>query len=497
MLEGLIQGFFNMFGISSLLWMTFGMLWGILGGAMPGITSSVAMSLLLPMTWGMDVGTALATLAGVWAGAAYGGGIPAILINTPGTPGAAATCFDGYILQEQGKAGKALGVSLICGTVGGMISVFVLLMVVPLSAITVAFGQAEYFSLALFGLTIISSLSVDNMFKGIISAIFGLLLASAGTDTFSSTVRFGMGKIEMIEGLSLVAVMIGLFAVAEMLKLAAFMSKEAVKVPKITSTTMPTLKELLSTTKATFIGLVVGAVVGVMPGAGQTVSAFVAYSEARRWSKHPEMFGKGSLEGVAAPETANNACQGGDMVPTLALGVPGSGSAAIMMAALMLHGVTPGPMLFVQNAQLVYNLFAAMMIVNFLMLPVGYLAIWLCMKAVMVRPAYLVVGVLTLVAIGCFAIRNSLFDVSVAFLFGVIGFGMNLLGFSPPSAVLGLVLGRLLEVSFRRALILSSGDWMTFIERPISAVFIVLSLLILVYPFIKRKKKTDSAASNA
>lgn len=491
MMDQLLQGFITTLAIGPILWMLFGWFWGIFSGAMPGITSSVGMALLLPLTWTMDVSTSLATLAGVWAGSAYGGGIPAILINTPGTPGAAATTLDGYMLHTQGQSGKALGVSLVCGTVGGIVSVFALLMVVPLSAVVVAFGPAEYFGLAVFGLTIISSLSTKNMLKGVISGVFGLLLATIGADTYSATIRFGMGLPNLVEGPPLVPVVIGLFAVAEMLRQVSFMTMGEAP-PKAISTTMPNLRELLSTARAKFIGLVSGLIIGLMPGAGQTVSAFVAYSEAKRWSKHPEKFGKGSLEGVAAPETANNCTQGGDMVPALALGIPGSSSAAIMMAGLMLHGIQPGPMLFQTRPDITFNLCPAMIVVNVLMLPAGYICIRVLLRAIMVPVPYVVAGVLTLVTVGCYSVNSGMFEVGVAFLFGVIGFFLNRFGFSVPSVVLGLVLGRLLETSFRRALILSDGDWMTFIERPISALLIGLALLVLVYPLIRGKKRIGS-----
>jgi putative tricarboxylic transport membrane protein len=325
------------------------------------------------------------------------------------------------------------------------------------------------------------------MLKGILSGVFGLMLATIGADTFSATIRFSMGWPQLIEGPPLVAVVIGLFAVAEALRQVSVMVKGPPAKPAAVSATMPTLKELLSTTRATFIGLVSGLVIGIMPGAGQTIAALVAYSEAKRWSKRPELFGKGSLEGVAAPETANNCTQGGDMVPALALGIPGSGSAAIMLTGLILHGVQPGPLLFSTRPDITFNLFAAMIIVNILMLPVGYICIRAMLRAIMVPAPYVVAGVLTLVTVGCFSISSGMFEVGVAFLFGVIGFALDRFGFSAPAVVLGLVLGRLVETSFRRALILSDGDLMTFFERPISAILLTLAFIVIVYPFIKRK----------
>lgn len=249
---------------------------------------------------------------------------------------------------------------------------------------------------------------------------------------------------------------------------------------------MPTLGELRGVGRATGIGTVVGLIVGVMPGAGQTVASFVAYNEAKRWSKHPEQFGKGSLEGVAAPETANNAVQGGDLVPAVALGIPGSNSSAIMMAALVLHGLRPGPMLFSTNPEVVYSLFAGLIIVNFLMLAIGFLILRLCMLVVNVPVPYLVTGVLTLVVVGSYSINNNVFDPLVALAFGAIGYLMNRYGFSPAAAVLGLLLGYLVEISMRRSLIISNVGWAIFVERPIALAFIILSVLTLLYPVFLR-----------
>lgn len=485
MLELLAQGFVVAFQPSSLLGMVLGVSWGILGGALPGISGSIAMALLLPLTFGMDATQALMVLAGVWAGAAYGGSIPAILIKTPGTPSAAATVIDGYALHRQGKTGKALGISLITGTIGGLVSViFLIVLVVPLAQVVLAFSAAEYFSLTLFGLTIISSLGGPSMVKGMLSGLLGLLVAIIGLDPFSGVQRFTFGWPDLVDGLDFVAVLVGLFAMSEMLRQGAFLTAWEKISDRRASTEFPTLKELRSVGRATFIGTVVGLIAGVMPGAGGTVAAFVAYREAKRFSKHPELFGKGSMEGVAAPETANNAVQGGDLVPTLALGIPGSNSAAIMLAALVLHGITPGPLMMTKNPEVVYGLFAALIVVNFLMLIIGFAILRVAMEIVNVRTPYLVMGVMLLVAAGGYAINNDTFDIRTVLVFGVIGYFMNRYGFSPPSMVLGLILGDLLETSFRRALLLSDGAWQTFLERPISLVFLVLAALTLFYPLL-------------
>ncbi len=487
MIELLAQGFATAMQPTALLAMALGVTWGILGGALPGITGSVAMALLLPITFGMDATLALMVLAGVWAGAGYGGSIPAILIKTPGTPSAAATVIDGYALHQQGRTGTALGISLITGTIGGLVSViFLILLVVPLAEITLAFSPAEYFAVALFGLTIISSLGGPSVLKGLISGLAGLFLATVGLDPFSGAQRFTFRNPNLYDGFEIVAVMVGLFAVAEMLKQATNLAAWGTITDRRAATRFPSLNELLSVRRATFIGIVVGLIAGVMPGAGMTVASFVAYNEARRFSAHPDLFGKGSLEGVAAPETANNAVQGGDLVPALALGIPGSNSAAIMLAALILHGITPGPLLLSKHPDIVYGLFAALLIVNVFMLVIGFVILRVAMQIVNVRPPYLVMGVMLLVFIGTYSINNNVFDVWTALAFGVLGYFMNRFGFSPASMVLGMILGFLLETSLRRALIVSDGSWATFLERPISLLFLVLAIITLVYPLLGR-----------
>jgi putative tricarboxylic transport membrane protein len=496
MLENLGAGLAIALRPESLLAMTFGVCWGILGSALPGISGSIAMALLLPLTFGMDTSVALMMLAGVWVGAGYGGSIPAILIKTPGTAASAATILDGYELHRQGRTGKALGISLVTGTIGGAISVVVMgLLLVPLSRVTLAFGPPELFAVALFGLVIISSLTEDSMLKGLISGFFGLAIAIVGIDPLSAVQRFTFERLELYEGFDVVAVLIGLFAVTEMLTQAGrlYQWKKVGGEGARASTAFPTLAELWSVGRATGIGVLVGMVVGIMPGAGATVSSFVAYNEAKRWSKTPEQFGRGSLEGVAAPETANNAVQGGDLVPALAFGVPGSNSAAIMLAALVLHGLRPGQALFENNPEIVTSLFVGMFLVNFIMLGVGFVILRLCMAIVNVRVPFLIMGVLCLVVVGSYAIENSAFNPLVAVLFGAVGFVLKRFGFSPAATVLGLLLGYLVEINMRRALIISNEGWAIFYQRPIALTFIILSILTLFYPVFRRWRASRRA----
>ena len=481
--EQLAAGFVSALDGYGILIMAGGVAWGIIGGAIPGISGAVAMALALPFTYGMDAPTALVMLAGVWAGANYGGSIPAILMRIPGTPASAPCLLDGYELAKQGRAAKALGISLICGTIGGLISILVLIaLVVPLGEIVVRFGSPEVFALALFGLTLIAGLSGPSFLKGIASGFFGLLLTTVGLDSLTGSMRFTFGRADLLTGVDTISVMIGLFAVSEMFFLIAHPARPAGTVVSTATTEFPPLRELREVGRATFVGTIVGLVVGIMPGAGATASSFVAYNEARRWSKRPELFGKGSLEGVAAPETANNAVQGGDLVPTLALGIPGSNSAAIILAALILHGIMPGPFLLTKNSELVYTLFAGLILVNLLMIPVGLVILRLCLMAMKLDPPVLIASVLSLIVIGTYAGDLFLLNPVQALVFGVIGYGMRIWGFSAAATVLGLVLGVLAESEMRRSLIISHGDWSIFLTRPISATLLFLTLGVLVYP---------------
>lgn len=472
----------------ALLMMLLGVAWGIIGGAMPGISGSIAMALLLPLTFGMDPAVALMMLAGIYIGAMYGGSITAILIRTPGTPGAAATVIDGYELHKQGLSGKALGVSLITGTIGGVASVFILVaLAVPLSKLALAFGPPEYFALGVFGLALISSFVGRDLLKGLVSGVLGLILATAGTDPFSGTPRFAFGTTDLLSGVEMAAGMIGLFAVSEILhQIVEATAWERIK-GKFT-TTLPTLLELWKLRVATFIGIVVGTIEGLLPGGGGAIAAFISYNEAKRWSKTPEEFGHGSLEGVAAPEAANNVVTGTAMIPLLTFGIPGSNAAAIMLAAMMLHGIQPGPQLFERTPQIVYGLFVGMFVANFMMLGLGYLSLRPAIAVVNIRRPLLFAGILALVLVGAYSISNRMFEVWLVLGTGVLGYGMRRYGFNILAMVLGLVLGFMVEVNLRRSLMISIGNPWVFFTRPISASLLVFALVTLLWPIIRQAR---------
>jgi putative tricarboxylic transport membrane protein len=493
MIERFVLGAEIAFQPLSLLMMLLGVAWGILGGALPGISGSIAMALLLPLTFGMNPTVALMMLAGVYIGAMYGGSITAILISTPGTPGAAATVIDGYELHKKGQSGKALGISLITGTIGGIVSVFILVaLAVPLSRVALAFGPPEYFGLGVFGLALISSFVGRDLVKGAISALLGLIIATAGTDPFSGTARFTFGTLDLLTGVELVAGMIGLFAVSEILsRIAEGMDWERIK-GKYT-TDLPTLLELWKVRVATFIGIIMGTIEGLLPGGGGAIAAFISYNEARRWSKTPEEFGHGSLEGIAAPETANNVVTGTAMIPLLTFGIPGSNSAAIMLAAMLLHGLRPGPALFQGTPQVVYGLFVGMLIANVMMLVLGYLALRPAIAIVNVRAPLLYAGILGLVLVGAYSIGNRMFEVWVVLVTGIIGFGMRRYGFNILAMVLGLVLGFMVEVNLRRSLLISLGNPWVFFTRPISAGLLAFAVLTLLWPIVRQAREDRKA----
>ena len=475
-----------------------GVAWGILGGALPGISPSITMALLLPFTYGMDPATAVVLLASTYVGAEYGGSIPAILIRTPGTNAAAATVIDGYAMKEQGRAGEALGISLYSGFVGGIFGLAVLVMLAePLSSIALAFTPAAYFGLGVLGLSVIGSVSGDSLVKGLIAALLGLMISSIGTDPVTGVSRFTFGSPDLLSGIPPILVMVGLFAIGELLVQSgepgwekASSAAARIKFPR------PEMWKRIA--RPQLIGSVMGTFEGIMPGGGGTISAFLAYNEARRWSSNKEEFGKGSPEGIAAPEAANNTVACTALVPMLSLGIPSSNSSAVLLGGFLIHGLIPGPMLFVKNSDVITGLFTGLFIANVAMLILGYLIMTPCLWLVNRPKPYLMGFIYAFVVSGVYAIEGSLFHVAVALLFGVIGYAMRYFKVPFLPMVLGVVLGFMVESNYRRALVLSGGDHMTFVHDPISAgllgfaaVFIVGSLL---RHFAARRASRSAAA---
>lgn len=462
-----------------------GVLWGILGGALPGISPSIAMALLLPFTVGLPPTVAIVLLASVYVGAEYGGSIPAILIRTPGTNSASATVIDGYEMARQGKAGEALGISLVSGLVGGLFGLVVLVLATEsLARVALAFTPAAYFSLGVLGLSVIAGLSGGSLLKGLIAASIGLMIAFVGSDPVSGVARFTFGSADLLDGVKPIIIMVGLFAVTEML--VQIGEPAWAKAEKATSRLkLPDWAMWKRLFRPQAIGAAVGTFEGVTPGAGGTVAAFMAYSESKRWSKHPEEYGHGSPEGVAAPEAANNVVTATALVPLLSLGIPGSNSAAILMGGFLIHGLQPGPMLFTKAPDVVYGLYAGLFIANIAMLLIGLVILNPCIWLVNRPKPYLIAGILALVMTGVYALHQSVFDIAMALGVGVLGYCMRLLRIPVLPMVLGLVLGYMVESNYRRSLLISSGDHSIFFTDLVSAGLLALSLALAVYTGVK------------
>lgn len=469
---------------------------GYFVGAMPGLNPTLGISLLIPFTFGMKAVPAMVLLTGLYMACEYGGGITAILINTPGTSAAAATALDGYPLTRQGKAGKALGISMISSGIGNFLSTLLLIVsAVPLASFALKFGGPEYFALAFFGLSIVSSLSMDNMLKGWTSAILGLLLSCVGVDKIDGVSRFVV-SYHFLGGVPFVPAMVGLFAISEVFILfGETEEKGTVGYDGIVSD-LPTAADIKFTMPATLRGTLIGYIVGVIPAAGANIASWLAYNDARQRSKRPELFGHGAIDGIAACESANNAAVSGALVPLLTLGIPGSSAAAVLIGALTIQGLQPGPLLFTRNPEIPYSIFAAFLVGAPLMTLLGLYCAKFFAKVTLVPRETLAFSVLGVCVLGTYALDNSIFGVWVAFAFGVLGYVMRKCDYSTAPMVLAMVLGQMAEYNLRLALLMGKGSFMIFLRRPISLVVLALALFSFVAPLWK-KYRTKAKESKA
>jgi putative tricarboxylic transport membrane protein len=471
-----------------------GLIWGILGGALPGISPSITMALLLPFTYTLDPTSAVVLLASTYIGAEYGGSIPAILIRTPGTNAAAATVIDGYEMKLQGRAGEALGISLWSGVVGSLFGLIMLVLLTePLSELALAFTPMAYFGLGILGLSVIASLTGKSLLKGIAAALLGMMAATVGTDPISGVSRFTAGMPELLSGIAPILIMVGLFAVSELMMQSG--SDEAtVSIQETVRIRLPNLKMMRRLLPAQAIGCGVGTFEGIMPGAGGTIASFISYNEARRWSSRKEEFGKGSPEGIAAPETANNTVASTALIPLLSFGIPGSNSAAILLGGLLIHGLLPGPRLFEQNADVIMGLYVGSFVATLAQILVGIMILPVCIWLVNRPRPYLAGFILALVLSGVFTLNNTLFDLGVVLVAGFVGYLMRMFDYPFLPAVLGVVLGHLVESSYRRSLVLSGGDHMIFVEDRIALTFIVVAVAFVIVSLVRELRDQGAAA---
>ena len=485
----------NVFTIGNLAGLIFGTGAGILIGAMPGLSVNMGIALLFPLTFAFQGVGGILMLLGIYCGAIYGGSISAILLKTPGTPASVATTLDGYPMATKLKQpGRALGLSTFGSTFGGIFSAICLIIFSPmLASVALKFSKPEYFALAVFGLSIITSVSSGSILKGLLGGFIGLFIATIGIDNLSGSVRFAFGSTYLLGGISFVPILIGLFAFSQVLQSVEDCYKEKyVKTDVKLTRVFPTWEDL----KRVFVTLlrssIIGTFIGCVPGTGGDIASFVSYDQAKRWSKYKDNFGNGEPEGIVAPEAGNNSVSGGAMIPMLTLGVPGDAVAAIMIGALTIQGLTPGPMLFKTNKVLVYTIFLGMFVANTIMVLLGFSCIRLFTKVLSVPKTILTPIIFILCVVGSYAMRSNFYDVGTMLIAGVIGWLMGKVKIPTSPAILGLILGPMAEKNFRTALLKSSGNPVVFFNTPICWFFLALIAFTLFGAIRGQlKKKTN------
>jgi len=485
------------FNPNTLMVIVIGAAAGILVGAIPGLTSTMSIALLIPFTYGMTIIPSIGMLIGIFFGCMYGGSIAAILINTPGTPAAAATVIDGYPMGKKGEAGRALAIALFASICGGMTGALAMTFLSPfISRLALRFGPAEFFTLAVFGLSVIISISGKSLTKGLMSGFFGLLIATVGMDKTCAYLRFS--RMEgFYEGIPFIPGLIGLFAITEVFNgIENIMTGEKVKA-KI-SGVLPGWKDIKIIWRAVATGSIVGTIVGTIPGVGSDIAAFVSYSEAKRTSRHPEKFGTGIPEGVAAAESANSACACGSMIPMLSLGVPGDSNTAVLMGAFILQGFQPGPMMYVEHMNIVYAVFISMFLSNIAVFLCGMAGIKFFAKVISIERKLMVPAILVLSLVGSYAINKNMFDVFFAIIMGGAGYLMVKYGFPLSPILLALILGPMSESNLRRFMQIDDGQFWRIFTKPICVAFIVLAIGSLISSVINQRKinrRLDAAAA--
>lgn len=489
----------SVFDLHNLLIITIGTLVGLFVGALPGLGAAIGVALMLPFTYSMDTLPAILLLVSLYQGCEYGGSISSITLGIPGTPAAVATVLDGNSMARKGFPAKAIGYSLTSSTIGGLLGGVVLIgFSGPLANAAVKLGAPEYALIGLLGLAAVATLSSRDVYRSVISVFLGLLLSAVGMDVLSGHTRFAFDRMEVVEGLPMVPILIGLFAVSEVIQMISDGVNKRYVGQTLGLNSGLTIKEIAGVSKSMLNGSVIGSIVGIIPGLGAGPASWFSYSLAKRMSKDPDSFGKGNPEGIAAPEAANNATVGGALVPLLALGIPGSPTTGIILGAFVIHGIQPGPQVFGQNPELVYGLLAGFMVSVLAMYVFGRLTTPIWARALAVPNYILIISILVLSLIGAYTTRMMVFDVFLALATGLLGFFMKKLDFSLPCFILAYILGTFIEVNFRRSLMMSNVGYAIFVSRPVSAILLgVLAIMVIfmVKGMIQdRKKKVGAAA---
>ncbi len=496
-MEAALSGLYALADINLLILIFAATLGGVLVGALPGLNATTGAALLLPFTITMDPIPAIAILTTIYCAATFAGAITAILINTPGTSASATTCLDGYPLAQRGEAGKALGMAAVSSTIGGLVSIICLMLAAPLMArAAYNFAPPEYFALTVFGLSMLATIGDGSPIKNIMSGALGVLLATVGIDLLTSIERFTFGWNELSEGIGFVPVMIGVFGISELLVQADNLHVERKQVI-MKAIELPNRADYRKVWRTILRSTGIGTFIGILPAEGATMASMIGYNEAKRWSKTPEEFGHGALEGIAGSEAANNSATGGAMVPTLALGIPGSPTAAVVLAGLMIHGLRPGPTMFTEQAEFAFAIFWSMMLVNVIFFFIGLWGAKIFARVTLIPIQILWPIVFTFSIVGAYALEQSMLDVWIAIGSGIIGFFMRRHGFSVVPLAIGLILGGMLETRLGQSMVMLDEQWWLMLSRPLSLFFLVLTALALFGPmvwngFVKQRPPLES-----
>ena len=485
-----LSGFQVTFQPVNILYCFVGVLVGTLIGVLPGIGPTGTVSILLPATFAISPVASIILLAGIYYGAAYGGSTTSILVNVPGEAASVVTCLDGYQMARQGRAGPALGMAAFASFIAGTFSVIALMfLALPLSKFALAFGPPEYSSLIVMGITILAYLAQKSLLKALMTASFGFLLSFIGIDMITGRARYTFGIPDLMDGIGIVPLAMGLFGVAEVLQNLDGSEARSTFKTRLGSL-LPNRQDWKDSWKPITRGSIMGFIIGIIPGGTATLASFISYAAEKRCARHPERFGHGAIEGVAGPESANNSCFAGGMVPLFGLGIPTSIAAALVFAALMIHGIQPGPFLVTEHPDVFWGLVASMYLGNVMLLIINLPLISLWVQVLKVPQWLLFPLILLFCIIGAYAINNALFDVGVMMLFGVLGYLMNKFGYEPAPLVLAFILGPVLEKSMRQSLRISGGSFSIFFTRPISVALLTLAALVLVSYFVLEKQRT-------
>ncbi|AWP78094.1 tripartite tricarboxylate transporter permease [Bordetella bronchiseptica] len=480
--DNIMLGLSTALAWNNLLWCIIGVSLGTLIGVIPGVGTLATMSLLFPITYVLEPTAALIMLAGIWYGSTYGGSTASILLNLPGTPANAVTCLDGFPMAKQGRGGVALLMTTVASFFGASVGIVMMMLFSPLVAeVAFKFGPAEYFSIMALGLVAASVVSSGSAIKGITMVVGGVMLGLVGTDVNSGVARFDFGFPELQDGVQIVALAMGLFGVTEIIASINHVKAADRKIDVSMKAMLPTRDEMKRSWGPMARGSGLGSFFGVLPGVGPTVAAFMAYALEKRTSKTPDRFGRGAIEGIMAPESANNASDQASFIPTMTLGIPGSVTMALIIGALMIHGIQPGPQMLTEQPEMFWGLVMSFWIGNIVLVILNVPMIGLWVRVLTIPYHVLYPAIVMFICIGTYAVNNNVFDVYAVLVFGIAGYILRVLGFEPAPLLLGYVLGPMLEENFRRAMLLSRGSLQTFIERPISMWVLLLTVFLLAW----------------